>query len=61
MDVVTIIILLSVGNEQLISLTFTKIYLYCLEATEYGSKLDPTMFSGHGAAPRLHPCKSPET
>ena len=43
-------------SEQLISLTFTKIYLYCLKATEKGSKLDPAMFSGHGEVPRLHLC-----
>ena len=54
MDVVTIIISLYVESEQLISLAFTKIYLYCLKATEKGSRLDPA-FSGHGEAPRLHP------
>ena len=40
--VVTIIIVLYVESEQLISLTFTKVYFYFLEATE------PAMFSGHG-------------
>ena len=45
MDVVTIIIVLYVEIEQLISLTFTKIYLYCLKATEKES-----MFSGHGGS-----------
>ena len=59
MDVVTIIILLYMESEQFISPTFTKIYLYCLNASETGSKLDPAMFSGHGEAPRLHPCILP--
>ena len=61
MDVVTILIVLYVESEQLISLTFTKIYLYCLKTTEKGSKLDPAMFSGHGEVPRLlvHPCILP--
>ena len=59
MDVVTIIILLYVESEQLIRLTFTKLYLYCLKATEMGAKLDPEMFSGYGEAPRLHPCILP--
>ena len=44
------------GRDQLISLTLTKIYLYCLKTTEKGSKLDPAMFSGHAEVPRLHPC-----
>ena len=56
MDVATIIILLYVKSEQLISLTFTKICLYCLKSTGKGSELDPAMFSGHGEVPRIHPC-----
>ena len=61
MDVglVTIIILLYVESEQLIRLTFTKIYLYCKKATEKGSKLDPVMFRGQWEVPRLHPCILP--
>ena len=59
MDVVTIIFSLYAESEQLISLAFTKIYLYCLKATEKGSKLDPA-FSGHREVSRLHPCILPK-
>ena len=50
MDEVTLIMLLYVESEQLISLTFTQ---------ETGSKLDFAMCSGHGEISRLHPCILP--
>ena len=46
-------------SKQIISPTFTKIYLYCLKTSEKGSKLDLAMFSDHGEVPHLHPCILP--
>ena len=59
MDVVTIIIALYADSEQLISLTFTKIYLYCLKATAMFTGHYMCVFVGGGGVPRLHLCILP--